>query len=53
MTSYKKINKLASMDGFTSTYKWNLELSRMMTNKPKFPHVKYIHSWISYRQRRN
>lgn len=52
MTSYKKINKLASMDGFTSTYKWHLELSRMMNYKQKFRHVNYIKSRISYHQRK-
>lgn len=51
MTSYKKINKLASMEGFYGSYKFNLEVSRMGDCRQKFPHVKYIRAWLSYQRR--
>ena len=55
MTSYKKNNKLASMLGFTSSYKDNLEMSRMLNTTKKFPHVKYVRQilvdyHLAYRQ---
>lgn len=42
MTSYKKMNKAASIQGFNSKYKSNIELSKMFTRRQKFPHVKYV-----------
>lgn len=51
MTSYKKMNKFASMEGFYGSYKSNLEVSRMTDYRQKFPHVKYIRAWISYQRR--
>ena len=52
MTSYKKGNKSASMDGFESAYQSRLWLSRNMERKRKYPHVKYVKAELSYYQRR-
>lgn len=42
MTSYRKINKRAEMEGYYKIRKNNIVGSKIINNGKKFPHVKYI-----------
>ena len=51
MTSYKKMNKQAVMQGFPTAYRFNVVMSKMLNNRKKFPHVKYVNQLIKDNKR--
>lgn len=37
MTSYRKMNKQATMQGFPTAYRFNVVISKLINNGKKFP----------------
>lgn len=46
MTSYRKMNKRAKMQGSLNFRVYNVLMSKMLDTRKKFPHVKYINQLI-------
>lgn len=46
MTSYRKMNKQAKMQGFPEARQFNIDMSKMLITAKKFPHVKYVNQLL-------